>query len=323
MPKVTALMSVYNGEKYLREAVESILNQTFEDFEFIIINDGSSDSSRDKILSYKDSRIRFIENEKNLGLTKSLNRGLRIAKGKYIARIDVDDISMPGRFEKQVSFLDEHKEIALVGSWIQIINPQSGEVFVLKYDCDPVIIKWTLLFKNPIAHSSAFFRKEIIEEMGYYKEKYKYAQDFDLWFRISRRYKIANIAEVLVKYRIHDESVTKAQQTYNMQRQFVSEIIFNNINYYINLSKDDFEIFRDALRDGRILNFRNFIKVRKFYKDLFNSYIKKEDLIKNNIKKILPDYIKKRRSMFKWILKYKFYNIYNLCKKFIPRNICF
>ncbi len=115
-PRVTVLMSVYNGEKYLREAIDSILNQTFKDFEFLIIDDGSTDSSADIIRSYTDFRIRLIQNEKNIGLTRSLNKGLKLAKGEYIARMDVDDISLPIRFEKQVSFLDKYEDVKLVGS---------------------------------------------------------------------------------------------------------------------------------------------------------------------------------------------------------------
>ena len=314
MPKVTVLMSVYNGQKYLREAINSILNQTFKDFEFIIIDDCSIDKTKDIILSYKDSRIRFIENKKNIGLTKSLNKGLKIARGKYIARMDVDDISMPERVEKQISFLDKHKDIAVVGSWIEIINMESSRAYVLKNDCNPAIIKWTHIFKNQITHSSAFFRKEIIKKIGHYNEKYKYAQDFDFWFRISRKYKIANIPKVLVKYRIHSKSVTETPKTHKIQKQSILEIIFNNINYYINLDQKNFKIFVNAIKWAKISSFKHLIKVRKIYKNLFNSYIKKENLNKEDIKRIFPDYKKKQRVMFIWYIKPKFPKVYNLCK---------
>ena len=121
-PKVTVLMSVYNGERFLREAVECILNQTFRDFEFLIINDGSTDGTRDIILSYKDSRIRLVNNKDNVGLTKSLNKGLAMSSGELVARQDSDDISSLHRLAQQVNFLDSHPEVVAIGSQIKAIG---------------------------------------------------------------------------------------------------------------------------------------------------------------------------------------------------------
>ena len=316
MPKISVIMSAYNAEKYIKEAINSVLNQTFKDFEFIIINDGSTDSTKNIILSYKDSRIRLIENKENIGLTKSLNKGLRVAKGEYIARVDVDDPSMPERFEKQVSFLDRHKDMAVVGSWTQVINEETRKTYVLKNSCNPAIIKWAYIFKNQIVHSSSLFRKKAIKEAGYYNERYKYAQDFDLWFRVSRKYKMANIPKVLTKHRIHSKSVTGIPETHKIQKQFVLEIISNNVNYYINLNRKDFKVLNDMVKWAKISSFKNFIKARKIYKHLFSSYIRKENLDKKDIKKILLDYKKKQRAMFTCYIKSKFPKIYNLCKKF-------
>jgi len=127
-PEVTVLMSVYNGEKYLREAIDSILNQTFTDFEFLIVNDGSTDRTAEILRSYDDPRIIIINNEKNIGLTKSLNIGLRMAKGEYIARMDADDVSMPERLQKQIELLNQKKNTGLVGTYYTIIN-EKGKVF--------------------------------------------------------------------------------------------------------------------------------------------------------------------------------------------------
>jgi len=115
-PKVTVLMPVYNGEKYLNEAIDSILGQTFKDFKFLIINDGSTDGTADILKSYKDSRIKVTNNEKNIGLTKSLNKGLKMAKSEYIARMDADDISLPTRLQKQVEFMDSHPKVGVCGT---------------------------------------------------------------------------------------------------------------------------------------------------------------------------------------------------------------
>src|SRR4051794_29608800 len=121
MPKVTVLLAVYNGERYLREAIDSILGQTFQDFEFLIINDGSTDSTREIILSYHDPRIRLVDNEDNIGQTRSLNRGLALAAGQFVARQDADDISEPERLASQVAFLEIHPEVVLLGTWYRKI----------------------------------------------------------------------------------------------------------------------------------------------------------------------------------------------------------
>jgi glycosyltransferase involved in cell wall biosynthesis len=125
-PKVSVVMSVYNGEKYLCEAIDSILNQTFENFEFLIVNDGSTDRTLEILQSYRDPRIKVINNERNIGLTASLNKGLKIAKGEYVARMDADDVSFPHRLEQQKAFLDRNPRVAMVGSWAEVID-ESGK----------------------------------------------------------------------------------------------------------------------------------------------------------------------------------------------------
>ncbi|HMM19582.1 MAG TPA: glycosyltransferase [Selenomonadales bacterium] len=204
-PKVTVLMSVYNGEAFLREAVESILNQTFQDFEFLIINDASTDASRDIILSYNDSRIRLIENEINLGLTKSLIKGIDLAKGDYIARMDCDDISLPIRLEKQIAFMEDNVNIGVCGTWAEVFG-LSEETW--KYPTDHDEIKITLLFHNVIIHSSVIWRKALLEEHGLsYNSNFSKAQDYELWVRCSKLIKLANIPEALIRYRISKQQI--------------------------------------------------------------------------------------------------------------------
>lgn len=305
-PKISIIMPAYNAEKYIKEAVDSILNQTFKDFELIIVNDGSTDSTKTIIESYIDPRIKIITHKTNQGIYSSRSDGLKAAQGEFIAVLDSDDIAMKNRLEEQSNFMIKNPDIAVVGSWMEVIDVDSGDTYTLKPECDPVIIKWMHILKNQILNSASFFRKDIVDKIGYYKKEYEYAEDYDLWSRISRRYKMANIPKVLVKYRIRKKSVTRASESGKAQRQHILEIIFNNINYYINLGQEDFKIFVNAVKEAKISGFKNLIKVRKIYKDLFNSYIKKEKLGKEEIKKILPDYKKKKNSMFKWYIKYKF-----------------
>jgi hypothetical protein len=209
MPKVTVLMAVHNGERYLRDAVESILCQTFQDFEFLIINDGSTDNTRDVILSYDDARIVLVDSEHNVGQTRSLNRGLELAAGEWIARQDADDISEPDRLAKQVAFLERHPEVALLGTWYKEIDVQGTVIGKGKLPCDPTDIRWALLFFCPFVHSSVMFSKSVIaEQIGFYNETFAYAQDHELWYRIARRLPVANLPEPLVRFRVTPWSMT-------------------------------------------------------------------------------------------------------------------
>ena len=209
MPKVTVLMAVYNGEGYLRETIESILVQTFQDFEFLIINDGSIDSTREIICSYKDSRIKLVDNEQNIGLTKSLNKGWRLAKGELIARQDADDISEPERLARQVDFLEANSEVVLVGSWYKEIDSEGNFLRECSLPCDSTSIRWEILFYSPFVHSAVMFNKNTVsEQIGFYDEAFSYAQDYDLWWRITRNLKVANIDECLMRLRINPSSMT-------------------------------------------------------------------------------------------------------------------
>jgi glycosyltransferase involved in cell wall biosynthesis len=209
MVKITVLMAVYNGEYYLRETIDSILNQTFQDFEFLIVNDGSIDSTMEVICSYNDPRIRLINNEQNLGLTRSLNKGLQLAKGEFIARQDADDISELKRLATQVAFLETHPQVALVGSWYKEIDAKGSLIGECNLPCDCTQIRWDILFYCPFVHSAVMFRKQTItEKIGFYDEDFSYAQDYDLWWRISRNLQVANLNEYLMKLRINPSSMT-------------------------------------------------------------------------------------------------------------------
>lgn len=209
MPKVTVLMAVYNGERYLREAMESVLCQTFRDFEFLIINDGSTDNTRELILSYDDARIVLVDSEHNVGQTRSLNRGLELAAGELIARQDADDVSEPERLAKQVVFLNRHPEVALLGTWYKEIDVQGTVIGKGKLPCDTTDIRWSLLFFCPFVHSAVMFRKSVVSErIGFYNEALAYSQDYELWHRIARRLPVANLPEPLVRLRATPWSMT-------------------------------------------------------------------------------------------------------------------
>jgi glycosyltransferase involved in cell wall biosynthesis len=204
-------MAVYNGEKYLREAVDSILAQSFRDFEFIIIDDGSTDRSLAILEGYAhaDLRIRLLSRP-NRGLTASLNEGLELARGDFVARMDCDDICLPDRFEKQVAFLKEHQEVCLVGSRVELMDPE-GQPINLKPGMllTHAEIDAALLRKGwPIVHPTIMVRYDTIMEAGRYSEEYQTNQDHDLFLRLAERDQLANLPDVLLKYRQHFESIS-------------------------------------------------------------------------------------------------------------------
>lgn len=204
-------MAVKDGEKFVAAAIESVLSQTFKDFEFIIVDDGSSDSTGEIIenFSKKDDRILTISNEENIGLTKSLNKAITLSTGTYIARMDADDISLPERLQKQVEFLGSNPACGMIGSWAEIIDVDSKRITDYKYPTKSEELKKVLINYNPFVHSSIVFRKSIFEAVGLYDEDWRYAQDYELFFRIAEKYEIANVPEILIRHRIDENSITR------------------------------------------------------------------------------------------------------------------
>lgn len=207
-PTVSVVMGVYNGERYLREAVESVLGQTFGDFEFIIIDDGSSDRTAGVLREYSDPRMRTIANERNEGLTRCLIKGCELARGKYIARMDADDISYPERFAKQVEFLDEHPDYAVVGTRCRLLDNMGTTRGASDYCTTDEEIRQDIRRRSPFAHGATMFRREYINDCGGYREPFRYAQDYDLWLRTLEKYNGANLSDALYGLRYHRDSLT-------------------------------------------------------------------------------------------------------------------
>lgn len=211
VPKVSIIMCVYNGEKYLREAVDSILGQTFTDFQFIVVDDGSTDTTGEILLEYSiaDLRVVFAQNEENIGLTRSLNKGLRMATGQYIGRQDADDISMPERIARQVGFLDAHPEVGLVGVQAYVIDEKNRVMRRLAVPVGDLDIRWRMLFSNSFVHGGVMFRSSLLHEVGYYDERILYAQDYDYWVRVSEKCMVANLTQTLVCWRLVPTCITR------------------------------------------------------------------------------------------------------------------
>lgn len=208
-PKVSIIMPVYNNQDYIKEAIDSVISQTFKDWELIIIDDASSDHTADIIKTYKDKRIIFLKNDRNEGVTASLNKGLKRATGEFVARIDSDDICMPDRFELQVEFLDNNPKTVIVGSNAEIINSSGEKISITDLPMTDLEIRNRLFIKNPLLHPSIMLRRKILSKCGQYNEKFNGAEDYELWFRLLLLGRAYNFKKTLIKRRIHDNVVTK------------------------------------------------------------------------------------------------------------------
>lgn len=226
-PAVSVVMTTYNAPQFLNESIESVINQTFSDFEFIIVDDGSTENNCDIIRSYGDPRIVLIENEHNF--IGSLNRGFKTAKGKYIARMDADDRMHPERLEKQYNYMEEHPEIGVCGSWFQGFG-SNDSVYRLTGDEKALLIQ--MLSGNAMCHPSTFIRKSVLEKLPgstrseYYRPDYIYAEDYKLWCELATEgVRFTNIQEILLFYRFSDNQVTKhhADEMYRKTRQIQLE----------------------------------------------------------------------------------------------------
>ncbi|MBI3134185.1 MAG: glycosyltransferase family 2 protein [Bacteroidetes bacterium] len=210
---VSIIMPVYNAEKFLKETVESMLNQTYTNFEFLIFNDGSTDGSLAILQQYTDPRIRLIHSDQNKGYLHWLNAGITESKGKYIARMDSDDISMPDRLEKQVHFLEQNSHIAIVGTGIVIFNDKTGEKPYHSLSSGQEI-KWGLIFKNRLIHPSVMMRREVIISSGIlYRQEFYGSEDYRFWTEaIQHNLSVTNIPSALLKYRDHGNNFTKTNR---------------------------------------------------------------------------------------------------------------
>jgi glycosyltransferase involved in cell wall biosynthesis len=223
MPTVSIIMSVYNGKELLPMTMRSMLEQTFRDFEFIIIDDGSTDGVTDLLRDYAkhDSRIKLVVRE-NKGLTKTLNEGLHLATAPLIARMDADDIAMPDRLAKQVAFMNAHPEVVLLGGAHDYIDAEGRKLITMRPPTDNASLQQQCLDgTTPICHPLAMFRRDAAIKVGGYDESYLVAQDLDLWLRLGEVGELACLPDVILQYRLHDKSVSEKKQVMqvaNMKR---------------------------------------------------------------------------------------------------------
>ncbi len=208
-PLVSVIMPAYNTAEYVEQAVESILNQTYKKFEFIIIDDASTDSTLNILEDFrrKDRRIILIQNKKNLGVTRSLNKGLELAKGEYIIRMDADDWSYPDRFKLQVKLMQDYPNVVVSGSYIEVSDSKLRTKYIRKYNINDSSIRKHLFRYSPFAHPATIWKAEVLKKERY-NEIINVSQDYELYFRVGKIGKFMNLNKPLLKLRMHEQSIS-------------------------------------------------------------------------------------------------------------------
>jgi hypothetical protein len=206
---VSVVMSVFNGQAFLAEAIESILSQTFRDFEFLVIDDGSTDATAEILSNYasRDGRIRVLRHE-NKGRAASLNDGIGFSKGKYVVRMDADDIASPHRLEDQIDFMERHPEVGVLGGAVEWINTAGQPIDIVRPPLGDLEIRSVMLHYNPMCHPAVVMRREVVLGSGGYRQALLDADDYDLWLRMGERSEFANLGKVILQYRIHANQVS-------------------------------------------------------------------------------------------------------------------
>ena len=287
-------MSVFNGDKYLKESIKSILNQTHENFEFIIVDDNSNDNSLNTILSFNDPRIKVIKNKKNIGLAGSLNKALKISKGEYIARMDDDDISLPNRIEKQIEFMDNHSSCGALGTYAEIFGESEG---IRKHSSDSNELKIRSIFSCQFCHPTIIIRKKILDKYNfYYDEKFSTAQDYELWSRMIDKTDFGTLPIVLLKYRTHNKqiSITKKRN----QKINTDKIHFNLLTKIgMEPTKEILEIHSFLTKFPHRMSLKKIILTENYLIKILNA---------NDKTKFIN-----QESLFNFFSEY----FYNICKK--------
>ncbi len=241
--ELSVAMAVHNGERFLRESIRSILCQTYDSFELIVVDDCSSDGTRNIISDLRDDRLVLLRNDRRQGQTHCLNQALTQSRGRYVARQDADDVSLPTRLEKQMAYLSKNPDIVLLGTWAETLTEHGDVVDALRPPIAHFDIVNDLVFHNPFFHSSVVFKRRMAVELGGYPVRFEYAQDWALWLMLSRKGKIAILPELLVKLRTHSQQLSRVPQLDHTRREEALRLIEHALTHP--------EVSRDARNQGR------------------------------------------------------------------------
>ena len=252
-------MTMFDAATHLRASVESILGQTFGDFEFVIVDDGSRDDSAAIVESYGDARIRLVCNDRNKGQTPCLNQGLALARGEWVARQDADDISLPRRLERQMERLRRDKKLALLGCQAWLVDDGGKFTGLLDVALGPESIEWAGLWENPFIHTAAIFRRDAVARLGGYDESFRICQDYDLWTRLVAEHPAANLSDRLVVYRHAAQSLQHSgrETVHEESRRVLRRLLARAFEHAV--SDGDIEVlmrFREGVSAAGLAEFR-------------------------------------------------------------------
>lgn len=298
-------MAVWNGEAFLRQAIKSILDQTFASFECLIINDASTDQTQRIIDSFSDERIRCYQNSENIGLTKSLNKGLAMARGKYVARLDADDVAHPQRLEEQYALMKDSRFV-LVGSAVNVIDKLGTRVGIKRFPTDQLLLKYELLYNNPFVHSSIFFLREDIIRCGGYDETCRYAQDYELYTRLALTRALSNHDQALVDYRVHAQSIGKTPETKARQDENRIRIMHAYVNHFSAETIDDIRGLHSALETSKV-PVKTCVKAFRTHKRILRGFLREigsDDAPSPSVRAVRAAYRLKRWLLLKNLLKH-------------------
>ncbi|HET6244690.1 MAG: glycosyltransferase [Bacteroidetes bacterium] len=262
---ITVLMPVYNAADYLVDAIDSILNQTFINFEFIIINDGSEDASEEIILSYNDERIKYSKNQKNKGIVATLNKGIDLAIGKYIVRMDADDIAISDRIQVQKELMDAFPRVGVSSGYIKLFGNDNS---IWKVPLSNDEIKATLLFDSPICHPASIIRTSVLREHClHYKTTFPHMEDIDLWYRMKDLTEFANIDKILLYYRYENQNITLKNKATKIERTNQrNRLVLNDLG--MNPSQKELDLHFGFKSNSLEVNNENVILYKKWLKNL-------------------------------------------------------
>lgn len=283
------IMSVHNCEGFVGESVESVLGQTMGDFEFLVMDDASTDGTRDILQSYsdQDKRVKVLTNQENKGLTRSLNSLIDVAAGEVLARIDADDISKKDRLERQSALLKEG-DFGMVASCYRVVDKEGKEAYSHCPSCNPSLLKWSLIFRNNIRHSTAMWRRSIGQK---YDTRFTYAQDYDMWCRMARSHSIGVLPEMCSDIRVHDSAITNTK--YAAQDEAAAQITLEQVEHYtgrrvsLGESKDLRLVY--YLKDGaqfdqlNVMSSGRLIRAIELYLEVLDRFSKKEAALEQDL----------------------------------------
>lgn len=300
-PQVSVLMAVHNGQEYLRPAIDCLLAQTFRDFELIVVDDASTDGTAGILASYRDPRIRVLKNTSNAGLAASLNRGVKECRATFIARMDSDDIAEPRRLEAQLTHLQSHPEIGVLGSAATIVDEKNRERGLYLVQPTHTLIKWRAFFGSPMIHPSVMVRREVLRKHPY-NETFRNSQDYELWSRLlfETDVRFENLTSPLLRYRVHGASTTARRD--QKQKELAFSTSLSNIRRYISLTDEETRVLRSQRMRER-LPLKDLWTLDGCYRRLADAFVEKEKPSSSERKAINRFLARTRMNLFKYWIK--------------------